>query len=789
MKKHYLHLTHRVLLPLLWACLFLNQTTFAQSIPDAQWARVGDRLVITNDGNIATSGELSPGPEGVRPRQVVKYDLQGNVLWQSGVLAGQSYLGGRLPPEFCPCIGGYVIIDNILHMNPAPDGGIRLTGREYKGSGVITSLNAAGQQGLRDYGGGSDAMIATPDGGNLYVNTVREFVSSGVEKTVVSVEKKGSTSWTTKLSYPSSAPDIGLTKANAAISTPDGGYLIAGYYNPGGDESPFSGWMAKLDGEGNLSWQKLISPGPLTTSFPSKGDISSVSNITDAIISADGTGYALGGYGRAYPNSDATVLVEIDANGNSRAGRSKAILLGFNKAYLTVYTAGNGKKYYAFGSTSTQGRADPLILLVDPTTVSSVTSRTFPGPGQSRLTDITTAGDGSLVYVTDNNQLVKLQPEAPTQPPTSALALTAPTYNCATGAITFNTSGGDGSPVEYMAPGITGWTTNPNQILDGCARTCADTPPFLISARQSGNVVTYTWSRQTYCTNPPPPPPPVTPPPTGGSLALLAPTYNCATGAFTFNTSGGNGSAIEYQAAGITGWTTNPNQFVDRESRTALDVQPFTLMARQNGVTVTYVWDLRAYCNGTPPPPPPVTPPPTGGSLALLAPTYNCATGAFTFNTSGGNGSAIEYQAAGITGWTTNPNQFVDRESRTALDVQPFTLMARQNGVTVTYVWDLKAACGRARTAALPEPGTQLRVRVLGNPVAGQTAEVEITGAGQQALQLNLVDLQGRVLHQQRIQQPESTQRVRVPLGEGSGLFLLNVSTSTQHQQVKLIKP
>ncbi len=145
--------------------------------------------------------------------------------------------------------------------------------------------------------------------------------------------------------------------------------------------------------------------------------------------------------------------------------------------------------------------------------------------------------------------------------------------------------------------------------------------------------------------------------------------------------------------------------------------------------------------------------------------------------------------APGITGWTTNPNQFVDEGSRTANDVQPFNLTARQNGVTVTLVWDLKAACGRARLAALPEAGTGLQVRVLGNPVLNQTAEVDITGADQQALQLNLVDLQGRVLHQQRIEQAQALQRVRVPLGAGSGLFLLNVSTQTQHRQVKLVKP
>jgi hypothetical protein len=448
------------------------------------------------------------------------------------------------------------------------------------------------------------------------------------------------------------------------------------------------------------------------------------------------------------------------------------------------------------------------------------------------------------------------------------LTLTEPTYNCSTGAITFNTSGGDGTLIEFMAPGITSWTSNPNQILDACARTCADIPPFMISARQSGKLVTYTWSRQTYCANAMAIvrvspiadmtvvvgqgvyfaiggafsssvttswavgagglPPGIgqffrqegggssnptwlligTPTAAGvysvtasasangggasttfkfivtnGSnpLTLTAPTYNCTTGAFTFNTSGGDGTLIEYQAApGITGWTTNPNQFVDRESRTATDVTPFTLMARQSGVLVTYIWNLRSVCPN----------PPAANPLLLLAPGYDCATGAFRFNTSGGNGTLIEYQAApGITGWTTNPNQFVDMESRTAADVTPFTLMARQSGVLVTYLWNLKAACGRARSAALPEPGTQLRVRVLGNPVLNQTAEVDITGAEHQVLHLNLVDLQGRVLHQQCIDQAETIQRVRVPMGEQPGLFLLNVSTPTQHQQLKVVKP
>ena len=71
-------------------------------------------------------------------------------------------------------------------------------------------------------------------------------------------------------------------------------------------------------------------------------------------------------------------------------------------------------------------------------------------------------------------------------PSKAPLALVAPLYNCSTGAITFQTSGGDGTPIEFRAVGITGWTTNPNQFLDREARTANDTPPFALRARQSG---------------------------------------------------------------------------------------------------------------------------------------------------------------------------------------------------------------------------------------------------------------------------------------------------------------
>ncbi|GEM_PF-2942393 len=260
-------------------------------------------------------------------------------------------------------------------------------------------------------------------------------------------------------------------------------------------------------------------------------------------------------------------------------------------------------------------------------------------------------------------------------------------------------------------------------------------------------------------------------------LQLIAPTYNCSTGAFKFNTNGGDGSPITFFAIGITGVTTDPNQFVDTELRMAADAPPITLQATQNGVTVSYVWSIRSVC--------PVTP---GGNLTLVAPTYNCSTGAFKFNTNGGDGSPIEYRAVpGITDWTTNPSQFVDEGSRTANDVQPFLLQARQSGFVTTLTWDLKVACGRARLAT-SELLTGMHVTIMGSPVSGETVDVEVSGAEQQSLQFRLSNLQGQLVSEKYVEQSAAIERVKLQLSKSAGIYLLQVSSPNQTKVVRVLK-
>jgi hypothetical protein len=281
-------------------------------------------------------------------------------------------------------------------------------------------------------------------------------------------------------------------------------------------------------------------------------------------------------------------------------------------------------------------------------------------------------------------------------------------------------------------------------------------------------------------------------------LQLIAPLYNCQSGTFTFQTTGGDGSPVDYMAPGITAWTSNPRQFVDLETRTAADAQPITLVARQSSKEVRYVWDIRVVC--------PVGDP---NQLRLLAPVYDCQSGAFTFQSAGGNSSSIEYMAAGITAWTTNPHQFVDLQTRTAADAEPLVLKVRQKGPMGEvqqddYVWDIRAVCpvssledhcpcvgfcvGSSRQGVVGEPGTSLQATVYPNPAESELT-VRIEGVQNQQVKLNLMNLSGQVVMERKVEAVQSAHQERLSLeGLPSGLYLLRINAAGKSVSLKVVK-
>jgi hypothetical protein len=344
------------------------------------------------------------------------------------------------------------------------------------------------------------------------------------------------------------------------------------------------------------------------------------------------------------------------------------------------------------------------------------------------------------------------------------LVLVAPSYDCQSGKINFNSTGGNGSPISYSAPGIirSSATSNTGTVEQGLRN---DPKPIPITASQNGITVRYVFDLGTYCAGTPP---------TGGELALTQPAYTCQTGVIVFNVSGGDGSPIVYTAPGIIRSATT-DRFGTVEPELRSDPKPLSIQATQSGQTIAYIFDFGAYCSGLNP------------TLTLLAPMYDCATGAIRFNTGGGDGTPIEFMAIGITAWTTNPDQFLDTGLRTAPDVQPFTLLARQSGRVVSYSWNLKVACGRARLGTA-EPLPDLSVLVLGNPV-NDAVTVEIRGAEGQSLGLRLVDGQGRLVESRSVVKAGTTERHRFDLlRQGPGLLFLQINSGTQRKTVKTLK-
>ncbi len=118
------------------------------------------------------------------------------------------------------------------------------------------------------------------------------------------------------------------------------------------------------------------------------------------------------------------------------------------------------------------------------------------------------------------------------------------------------------------------------------------------------------------------------------TLALIAPTYNCQTGAITFRTSGGDGTPIEFFGLGITPtWTTNPDGTIDAEKRSDPNSGTTILLrARQSGVEVTYEFDFGAFCRtqgGNLPPTVNVTLPAQTGSVGQFF-SYKLPDGTFS---------------------------------------------------------------------------------------------------------------------------------------------------------------
>ncbi|MBC7572438.1 MAG: choice-of-anchor I family protein [Spirosoma sp.] len=260
------------------------------------------------------------------------------------------------------------------------------------------------------------------------------------------------------------------------------------------------------------------------------------------------------------------------------------------------------------------------------------------------------------------------------------------------------------------------------------------------------------------------------------SLSMATPTYNCATGLITYNPIGGDGSTITFQTPGIT--SSGPTSLTGMvQAGLRGDPKPITITATQSGRSVSVTFDFAAFCAGQNP----------GSDLALLAPNYDCSTGAISFVTVGGDGSPITFFAPGIRRMSdTNPDGVVEAGLRD--DPKPLFIQATQGNHTVTTTFDFAAFCvARARKAAV-DAEVAFEVTVQGNPTSADYVRVSVRGAGGQPLRLTVRDVQGRVVSDQSVELADTVEQQNVGLGRTSGMYMLQVKTPTMSRTVKVVR-
>jgi hypothetical protein len=211
---------------------------------------------LSNDGDVT-------GYHGFFDYWIVKLDNSGNILWQK-------CLGGTVT-DFAYSIqqttdGGYIVAGNTQSNDGDVTGNHDTTG--FKPDYWIVKLNGSGNLQWQKCLGGTNneygnSVQQTVDGGYVvagYTNSTDGDVTGNhgySDNWLVKLDGSGNLQW---------QKCLGGTASDFAYSiqqTTDGGYVVAGYtYSNDGDVTSNHGnwdyWVIKSDSNGNLQWQKCL---------------------------------------------------------------------------------------------------------------------------------------------------------------------------------------------------------------------------------------------------------------------------------------------------------------------------------------------------------------------------------------------------------------------------------------------------------------------------------------------------------------------------------------------------
>jgi hypothetical protein len=343
-----------------------------------------------------------------------------------------------------------------------------------------------------------------------------------------------------------------------------------------------------------------------------------------------------------------------------------------------------------------------------------------------------------------------------------------------------------GVPISFGITNEVAVTTAPGPYS---VRLYTDNPAITLTATQGASAASYRYEWLAACASTPPTPPtgnraPVVGTGLGNQTAQAGQGYTLFIPAGTFTDP--DNDALQLSVSGL------PAGLSFSSALTAITGTPAQAGSSTVQVTATDGGGLSTSTSFVLTVQPAATSPTPGvfaitGVTGVRCETVSASERRLIFSPvySGLTGAPVSFGITNEVAPTSAPGPY---SVRLYTDNPVITLSAQQGSSVSTYRYEWLAVCNPAGRVGLSEAESALVVRVLGNPVHGNTAEVEISGVSGQPVQLTLTDLQGKPVHTQRIEQAGTVDRVRLPLGVANGQLLLQVSTPTQRQVVKLIK-
>ncbi|MBD2701128.1 hypothetical protein IC229_10815 [Spirosoma sp. BT702] len=248
---------------------------------------------------------------------------------------------------------------------------------------------------------------------------------------------------------------------------------------------------------------------------------------------------------------------------------------------------------------------------------------------------------------------------------TSNLAFQIVSYDCNSGVLQYKITGGDGSPINLVLPGIFAGTVSAENVathtFPGDARVGRTTTGY---ANQSGNQISITFITSCNLSLNNPGNPPTNPPansPSGGSLAFQIVSYDCNSGLLQYQMNGGDGSPINLTLPGIFAGNVSAGSVATHtfpgDARTGRTVNG-TATQSGNQISINFTTN----CNlsnsnpntNLPSNPNPGTNPLSGSNLSFQIVSYDCNSGVLQYKMTGGGSSPVNLTLPGIFAGTVS---------------------------------------------------------------------------------------------------------------------------------------